>query len=199
MPAFQNSIFGQTTMSAGRLSLKLISKLWNFINPDRRPDCEKAREQNFITAANKFKTLSVNAGGVISIDPEEIRDQIITSREQLKHLVHKPGTHGWPSAIQGSHDSGSTGGTPVNVLDCIDVVAWRRLASGEAVRYACLQSIKTGEYTVMTASLFSGDMDSLPPWFDADTNRKIATALRGHELQWFHTLIGAMDAWDAEL
>lgn len=88
-------------MSAGRASLKLISKFWNFISSDRRPDCKKTREQNFITAANKVKTISLNAGGVISIDPEEIRDQIITSREQLKHLVHKPGTHSWPSATHG--------------------------------------------------------------------------------------------------
>jgi hypothetical protein len=50
-------------MSAGRASLKLISKFWNLISSDRRPDCEKTRERNFITAANKLKTILLNAGG----------------------------------------------------------------------------------------------------------------------------------------
>lgn len=71
--------------------MKLLASLWNLINPDRRPEREKAREREFILAANSLKTLKVTPEGGMSIDPEELRDQIIASREQLKHLVHKPG------------------------------------------------------------------------------------------------------------
>lgn len=48
---------------------------------------EKARERQFIEAVNSLKTLRVTDRGTMSIDPEEIRDQIIESREALKHLV----------------------------------------------------------------------------------------------------------------
>lgn len=51
---------------------------------------EVKREREFIQAANSLKTLRVTPEGSMCIDPEEIREQIIASREQLKHLVHKP-------------------------------------------------------------------------------------------------------------
>ncbi len=66
------------------LLLNLLAKLWCFINHDRRPDWEKARERKFILAGNSLKTLSVTDRGGMSIDPEELRDQIVASREQLK-------------------------------------------------------------------------------------------------------------------
>ncbi len=62
---------------------------WLF--PDRRPEWEKKREREFIQAVNNLKTLSVTNRGGMAIDPEEIREQIVASREQLKHLVHKSG------------------------------------------------------------------------------------------------------------
>ena len=74
--------------------LNLLEKLWRFFNPDLRSKCEKASEREFILAANSLKTLSVTDRGGMSIDPEELREHIIASREQLKHLVHKPGTPG---------------------------------------------------------------------------------------------------------
>ena len=66
---------------------RLITRLF----PDRRPDWEQKREREFIKAANGLKTLRVTPEGGMSIDPEELREQIVASREQLKHLVHKPG------------------------------------------------------------------------------------------------------------
>lgn len=72
-------------------ALKLLTGLWNLINPDRRSESEKTRERDFIAAANGLKTLKVTPEGGMSIDPKEIREQIITAREELKHLVHKPG------------------------------------------------------------------------------------------------------------
>lgn len=76
--------------------MKLLTTLWSVISPDRRPEWEKAREREFILAANSLKTLKVTPEGGMSIDPEELRDQIIAAREQLQHLVHQPGKQSRP-------------------------------------------------------------------------------------------------------
>jgi hypothetical protein len=171
--------------------------------PDRRPDWEQKREREFILAANSLKTLSVTNRGGMSIDPEELREQIVSAREQLKHLVHKPEARGRLS--QGSVNHSRVQGTgyaveaSVQSLDCIEVVAWRRLPSGAAVRYVCFQSTQTRRYAVATASLFAGAIESLPTWVDGNTNRQVANALQGGELNWHATISEAMDAWDAEL
>lgn len=47
------------------------------------------RERAFIDAVNKLKALHVTPEGAMYIDPEEIREQIIASREQLKQFVVK--------------------------------------------------------------------------------------------------------------
>ena len=185
------------------MSLKLLTSLWNLISPDRRPEREKAREREFIRAANSLKTLSVTDRGGMSIDPEEIRDQIVASREQLKHLVHKPGAADRPLNVSADREVEQEASPVVkpsaNALDCIEVVAWRRLVGGSAVRYVCLQSTHTGRYSVATASLFSGGQESLPAWVDGNTNNQIANALQLDELHWCATVGEAMDAWDAEL
>lgn len=152
---------------------------------------------------NKLKTLSVSERGGLSIDPEEFREQIVASREQLKHLVRKPGAPSRPfkalGDLQVEPGAKSTVEASVAALGCIEVVAWRRLTSGAAVRYVCLQSTSTGRYAVATASLFSGLTESLPPWVDANTNRQVASALQNPELHWFITVSEGMDAWNAEL
>jgi len=56
---------------------------------DRRPEWEIRREKDFILAANKLKTLRVTPRGGMSIDPEEIRDQIIAAREEYKQLARR--------------------------------------------------------------------------------------------------------------
>jgi hypothetical protein len=136
----------------------------------------------------------------MSIDPEELREQIIASREQLKHLVHKPGTpNGLFKAaadVQVEQEASPAVEAPVSAMDCIEVVAWRRLPSGAAVRYVCLQSTSTGWYAVATTSLCSGDQESLPSWVDASVNREVARNLQNAELGWNKTVSGAMDAWD---
>jgi hypothetical protein len=185
------------------MSLKLLTTLWSVISPDRRPEREKAREHEFIRAANSLTTLKVTPEGGMSIDPEELRDQIVASREQLKHLVHRPEA---PSrsfrAAEGAQVEpllSATVEAPVSAMDCIEVVAWRRLPSGAAVRYLCLQSTNTGSYSVATASLFAGAIESLPTWIDGNTNRQTANALQLGDLQWYPAVSEAMDAWDAEL
>lgn len=183
--------------------MKLLTSLWNLISPDHRPDWEKARDRDFIAAVNKLKTLSVTDRGGMSIDPEELRDQIAASREQLKHLVHKPGAPSQPFKampdLQVEQEANSNIGFPGDALDCIEVVAWRRLPSGGAVRYVCLQSASTSRYTVATASLFSGGTENLPPWMEANTDRHVASAIQGGELRWLATVSEAIDAWDAAL
>lgn len=49
------------------------------------------QEEQFILATNSLKTLQVPLGGCMSIDPEELRDQIIESRERYKDLVRRDG------------------------------------------------------------------------------------------------------------
>lgn len=179
--------------------MKIISSLWNLISTDRRPDHEKAREREFILAANKLKTLRVTPEGGMSIDPQELRDQIVSAREQLKHLVHKPVTTSRPSSPIPAQEANPVAEALDGALDWLEVVAWRRLPSGAAVRYTCFQRVDTGVFVVATASLFSGDVESLPRWIDSDTHRKVACALRSGGLHWHATVGQAMDAWDAEL
>lgn len=175
-----------------------FQRLASWLLPDKRPDREKEREREFIRAANKLQTLKVSREGGMSIDPEELRDQIVAAREQLKHLIHKqvrPSRTFNPVAGQGESPIVDAPGV---ALDSIEVVAWRRLANGASVRYTCLQSTRTGGYFVATASLFSEDATSLPRWIDSDTHRQVASALQG-ELRWYATVSEAMNAWDAEL
>lgn len=56
---------------------------------DKRPVWVQEEERRFIEAANKLKTLHVTPEGGMRIDPEEIRDEVIAGREQLKHLVKR--------------------------------------------------------------------------------------------------------------
>ena len=183
--------------------LLLLTRFWNLISPDLRPEWEKAREREFIRAANSLKTLKVTPEGGMSIDPEELRDQIIAAREQLQHLVHQPGKPSRPFQPVAENEVGQkaypAAEAPVELQDCIEVVAWRRLHSGAAVRYVCLQSTSTGRFAVATASLFTEAIECLPTWVDGNTNRQVANALQSGGLHWYATLSEAMDAWDAEL
>lgn len=178
---------------------RLITRLF----PDRRPDGEQKREREFIRAANSLKTLKVTPEGGMSIDPEELRDQIIAAREQLQHLVHQPGKQSRPFQPVAENEAGQKAAPaaegPVQLQDCIEVVTWRRLHSGAAVRYVCLQSTSTGRFAVATASVFTETIESLPTWVDCNTNRQIANALQLGDLQWYAAVSEAMDAWDAEL
>lgn len=177
-----------------------LHRLISWLFPDRRPDWEQKREREFIQAANSLKTLSVTGRGGMSINPEELREQIVEAREQLKHLVHNPGTCGEQcqavAAVQVAQEADPAA---EGLHDCIEVVAWRRFPSGAAVRYVCLQSTHTGRYAVAMASMFSSALETLPTWIDGNTNRQVANALQGSELNWHATVNEAMDAWDAEL
>ena len=184
-------------------ALKLLTGLWNLINPDRRSESEKTRERDFIAAANSLKTLKVTPEGGMSIDPQEFREQIITAREELKHLVHKPGAPNAPLKVitdfEVAQESDPFVEPRQGVLDCIEVVAWRRLPSGAAVHYTCLKCVSTSRFVVAATSLFSGGTESLPPWVDGNINRQVASAFQNTEFHWYATVGEAMDAWDAAL
>ncbi len=180
-----------------------LSRLTSRLFPDRRPEREKTREREFILAANSLKTLSVTDRGGMSIDPEELRDQIIASREHLKHLVHR--SEAPNRSFRAAEDAqveplvSSTVEALVSTMDCIEVVAWRRLQTGASVRYVCLQSTSTGRFAVATANLFSDGSHSLPSWIEANAARQVADAIQNDHLRWLATVSEAMDAWDAEL
>lgn len=180
--------------------LNIVKRVFNALYPDRRPDWEQKREREFIQAANGLKTLRVTPEGGMFIDPKELREQIVAAREQLKHLVHNPGTHSRSyqaaAADEVAHEADPSA---EGLQDCIEVVAWRRLPSGAAVRYVCLESASTGRYAVATARLFSGNEHSLPSWVDSNTDMKVANAIQNAEPRWFSTVSDAMDAWNAEL
>lgn len=67
----------------------ILNRLVTWLFSDRRPEWEKQREREFIKAVNSFKTLRVTPEGGMSIDPEEIREQVLESRERLKHFVRR--------------------------------------------------------------------------------------------------------------
>ncbi|WP_327438719.1 hypothetical protein [Pseudomonas donghuensis] len=183
--------------------LKVLKRVFNVLYPDRRPDWEQKREREFIQAANSFKTLRVTPEGGMFIDPEELREQIVSAREQLKHLVHKPGVPSRPfkaaADLQVEQETSPTVEAPEGALDYVEVVAWRRLPSGNAVRYVCLQCASTGRFAVATASLFPSDTESFPPWMEVNTARHVASAIQRGELRWLATVSCAIDAWDAAL
>jgi hypothetical protein len=180
-----------------------LQRLAAWLFPDRRPEWEQKREREFILAVNSLKTLAVTERGGMAIDPEELRDQIIAAREQLKQLVHKSGAAS--SSFEATADipvkqeASATIEASVSAMDCIEVVAWRRLLTGAAVRYVCLQCTSTGRFAVATTSLFTEAIESLPTWVDGNTRRQIANALHLGDLQWYATVSEAMDAWDAEV
>ena len=83
---------------------------------------EVKREREFIQAANSLKTLRVTPEGGMSIDPEDIREQMIASRDQLKPLVHKPVAPPPMKLINDpemEQESNSLVEAPWGVLDCM--------------------------------------------------------------------------------
>lgn len=179
--------------------LNIVKRVFNALYPDRRPEREKQREREFIQAANSLRTLRVTPEGGMFIDPEELREQIVAAREQLKHLVHNPGAHSGACQAVAAAEVVEEADPSAEQQDCIELVAWRRLPKGSAVRYTCLQCMRTGRFSVAAASLFSGALESLPTWVDGNINRQVANALQDGELRWFTTVSEAMNAWDAEL
>jgi hypothetical protein len=68
--------------------MKWFGRLVGLVCRDNRSGQEQARDRAFIAALNNLKSLRVTPDGGMSIDPDEIRDQVIASRRSLKRFVH---------------------------------------------------------------------------------------------------------------
>jgi hypothetical protein len=68
--------------------MNLLWRCIEFVWKDKRSGQEQARDRAFIAALNNLKSLRVTPDGGMSIDPDEIRDQVIASRRSLKRFVH---------------------------------------------------------------------------------------------------------------
>ncbi|MFG0861562.1 hypothetical protein [Pseudomonas sp. CJQ_13] len=67
--------------------MNLFIAIRNFIIRDKRPKKLVDDEQAFIAAVNSLKSLKTTERGGMSIDPEEIREQIIKARATYKDFV----------------------------------------------------------------------------------------------------------------
>lgn len=71
--------------------MKIVVTMLTAIKRTKIKTRSEVEEEQFIQTANSLKTLRVPLGGCMSIDPEEIRDQIIAAREEYKSLVRRDG------------------------------------------------------------------------------------------------------------
>lgn len=134
----------------------------------------------------------------------ELRERVMASREELKHLVLPPSSNRTTHAYQftTAHLTGHQGGSSPSasrVDDFVEVVTWRRLTSGTSVRYVCLEAFTTKQYAVVTADLFSEPVDSLFEGLSAKVNHRVASVIRSGEFEWFDTASEAMDDFDKSI
>jgi hypothetical protein len=67
--------------------MKWFGRLIQLVCRDNRSGQEQARDRAFIAALNSLDSLRVTPDGGMSIDPDEIREQVIASRHRLKRFV----------------------------------------------------------------------------------------------------------------
>jgi hypothetical protein len=181
-----------------------LMRLWTWLFKDKRSAWEQKQERRFIAAVNQLKNYSVTDRGGLSIDPEELRERVMASREELKHLVQPPSsnrtTHAPPytTARSTGHQGGSSPSAS-GMDDFVEVVTWRRLASGASVRYVCLESLTTKQYAVTSTDLFSLPKNNDQTVLDTKANQRIIRALNSADLVWFDSPSAAMDSFDASI
>lgn len=176
--------------------MKWLLDLWARVFPDNRPEWEKKKDLQFITALNNLKNYSVTDRGGLSIDPEELRGQAMASRVKLKHLVQTQ-SHQKPESSTTYHQGASQ--TSVKLGDNVQLVTWRQLNADACVRYVCLESLATKQFAVASIDYFSllegGDQTAL----DAKVIQRIARAVISTDLEWFDSLSAAMDAFEVSI
>ena len=67
--------------------MKWFGQLVRLVCRDNRSDREQVRDRAFIATVNNLKSLRVTPDGGMSIDPDEIREQVIESRFALTRFV----------------------------------------------------------------------------------------------------------------
>lgn len=177
---------------------KFLTAMWTWCFEEKRSEHEELKEQSFIEAANKLKTLRVTERGGMFIDPEEIRDQILDSREALKRLVAP--SHRRPANAQPEPDKDTKNTSEIGASDYVQIISWRRLPSNTAIRYVCLQGLNTEKFAIAVTDYFSGDEKFL---YANSLEHRIAQRLKTTDcvdpLLWFDSLREAMDAHDASI
>lgn len=176
-------------------------QFWAWLFEDKRSAWEQKKDRLAIDAFNKLKNYSVSDRGGLSMDPEELREHVVTGRKKLKYLVQpSPNhtTHAHQSTAPLIAHQGHPAQCAPRVDDFVEVVTWRSLNSGASVRYVCLES-STKQYAVATADLFSEPLDSLFEGLTAKVNHRVANVITYGDLKWFDTASAAMDAYDANL
>ncbi|MBV4516150.1 MULTISPECIES: hypothetical protein [Pseudomonas] len=141
----------------------------------------------------------------MSIDLEEIRDQIIEARVVYEHLVDP--VHYRASAHQNNRGSQTmTAPSPPehasadNHSDYIEVVTWRHLSRGASIKYVCLQSLGALRFTVAATQYFSTTHNAAESCSAARlVAERLKSSAQDDSLAWFPTLEEAMDAHDASL
>lgn len=169
--------------------MQFIKRLTAWLSPDRRPKWVQQQERDFIAAVNSLNLHAKDNHGGFALDPDEIRALVVASYQ--KHLAHNP------TETAAGDDTQLTREANRDILDCIELVTWRRLPSGAAARFVCLQSLVTGEFAVAAVNMFSDAGVPAPSWMDAEAHRQVAGALLLTELQWYESVGAAMDAWAA--
>lgn len=167
--------------------MQFIKRLTAWLSQDRRPHWVQRQERDFIVAVNSLNLHTKNNHGGFALDPDEIRALVVASYK--KHLAHNQ------AETAACEDAQLTREAKRDILDCIELVTWRRLPSGAAARFVCLQYLETGEYAVAAVNTFSDAGVPAPSWIDSEAHRKVAGALLLTELQWYESVGAAMDAW----
>jgi hypothetical protein len=83
-PINGNAFNLSTAMESG---MNLLWRCIEFVWRDKRSGSEQARDRAFIAGLNKLQSLRVTPNGGMSIDPDEIREQVIASRRSLSRFV----------------------------------------------------------------------------------------------------------------
>ncbi|RMR86248.1 hypothetical protein [Pseudomonas coronafaciens] len=154
---------------------------------DNRSKYEKQRERSFTEAVSKLKNYYVTDRGAIFMDPEEVHKQAVAQ------FIEQQKAHSIPT-------DQSYGPFSMPITDCIQIVTWRRMESHAAVRYVCLQSLDRHMFSVAVVDYFSAEGNTLQAQsFDRRLAERLIMSESGKPLEWFSSLEGAMDAWDASL
>ncbi|WP_179052687.1 MULTISPECIES: hypothetical protein [Pseudomonas] len=189
-----------------RQAIKWCSGVVRHLFRDKRPEHVIRQEEEFIAAVNKLKTLRVTDSGGMSIDPEEIRDQITETRAAYKHLIdpahrrsaqhqdiqNKQG----PQSMTAPKRPNQKSTDPHS--DYIELVTWRHLSGGASIKYVCLQSLGTLMFSVAATRYFPNTHNVTESGSAThQVAERIKSSADGVALAWFSTLQEAMDAYDA--
>lgn len=177
--------------------MRWLLRIYRWAVMEKMSDRERNQEREFIDAANKLKTLKVTARGGMSIDPEEIRDQIQESREALRHLVSP--SHRRPVNAQQQLKRETKTPNERGTGDYVQVITWRHLPSKTSVRYVCLQSMDEDKFAIAVSDFFSGDNNPHHDSFEHRVAQRLRTVELGEPLAWYDSLQEAMDAHDADI